>query len=51
MSKPPRVMAKDCTQGKFQCSGSGGTDSDQSADIRALENSIKQYTYLIFAIM
>ena len=51
MSKPPRVMGKDCTQGKFQCSGSGGTDSDQSADIRALENSIKQYGYLILAII
>ena len=44
-------MGKDCTQGKFQCSGAGGTDSDESAEIRALENAIKQYTYLILAIM
>ena len=44
-------MGKDCTQGRFQCSGSGGTDSDQSADIRGLENAIKQYTYLILAII
>ena len=30
----PLVMAKDCTQGNVQCSGTGGSFADRSDEIR-----------------